>query len=109
MNLELKDKMEQTHGWMGRRSKGFELMIHCFNDEDGHKEAKEKKKQCRDIVVCKGEVRGFGWIDLEPKPKEQISEVVSFLLKDLVAFECLTRCCMTGEEGQTQNQCVKCQ
>ena len=30
----------------------------------------------------------------EPMPSE-----VSFLLKDPVDFECVTRCCMTGEEG----------
>ena len=29
---------------------------------------------------------------------EELTSEVSFLLKDPVAFECVTRCCMTGEE-----------
>ena len=42
---------------------------------------------------------GKGGKDEDKKEEtEELTSEVSFLLKDPVAFECVTRCCMTGEE-----------
>ena len=55
----------------------------------------EKHTKSKDISVRGGVPCIEGPEDELRRPKESMSEVVVFLLNDPVAFECVTRHCMT--------------
>ena len=92
-NEEHERMLDQADCWMERRNKTFRLMMDWCMTEDGHGETQMKKKCWKHLTVHEE--------DDEYKDdwgEEPVSNEVSFLLKDPVAFECVTRCSMTGEE-----------
>ena len=92
---ECERMLDQADLWMGKRNKVSRLMVDRILTEDGHGEQWEKKKCSGHLALCVVEGRK----DEDKKEEtEELTSEVSFLLKDPVVFECVTRCCMTGEE-----------
>ena len=92
-NTECGSWLDQADCWMGRKNKTFRVMMDWFLVKDGHGETQEKKKCWKHLTVHEED-------DKHKKDwgEEPVSSEVSFLLKDPVAFECVTRCSMTGEK-----------
>ena len=92
--MECESMLDQADCWMGKRNKTVRLMMDWFVTEDGYREICRKKEHYENLLALEREDKHE-----DDRKEDFVSSEVSFLLKDPMAFECLTRCDMTGEEG----------
>ena len=87
------EMLELADNWMGKRNRLARLVVDWKLVQDGHWKWKKKNGVTESSEMSKEQTED----GCENEKSEGQGGVVSFMLKDPVVFECVTRCMMTGE------------
>ena len=87
------EMLELADNWMGKRNRLARLVVDWKLVQDECGEWKKKNGVTESLEMSKEQTED----GCENEKSEGQGDVVSFMLKDPVVFECVTRCTMTGE------------